>query len=64
MKEFEGRGFPCCGGSIDCMRWMWKNCPTALAGMNKGKEKKPYIVIEAVCALDLIFTHIYVGKAG
>ena len=64
MKEFGERGFPGCVGSIDCMHWVWKNCPTALAGLNKGKEKKPTIVIEAVCAYDLIFTHIFFGKAG
>lgn len=53
----SSRGFPGCLGFWDCQHWTWKNCPIALAGHFKGKEKKSTIVLEANCrrrALDLV----------
>ncbi|KAH9606325.1 hypothetical protein KSS87_023132 [Heliosperma pusillum] len=44
------RGFPGMLGSIDCMHWEWKNCPTALAGQYGGRSGKPTIVLEAVAS--------------
>ncbi|GJW77330.1 putative nuclease HARBI1 [Tanacetum coccineum] len=34
----EQRGFPGMTGSIDCMHWEWKNCPTGWAGQYAGRS--------------------------
>ena len=49
----EQRGFPGMVGSIDCMHWEWKNCPTAWKGMYSRGTEKPTIVLEAVASSDL-----------
>ncbi|KAL0864906.1 hypothetical protein Bca101_044024 [Brassica carinata] len=49
----EYRGFPGMIGSIDCMHWEWKNCPTAWKGQYSRGSDKPTIVLEAVASYDL-----------
>ena len=49
----ERRGFPGIVGSIDCMHWEWKNCPTSWKGMYSRGIDKPTIVLEAVASYDL-----------
>lgn len=51
-------------GSIECMHWPWKNCPTAWAGQYQGKEKVLTIVLEAVVSQDLWFWHLFFGLPG
>ena len=58
------RGFPGMGGSVDCMHVKWKNCPKGWAGLYKGKEELPTIVLEAVVSHDLWFWHAFFGMAG
>jgi hypothetical protein len=58
------RGFPGCIGSLDCMHWVWKNCPNAFARQYKGKEKKPTVVLEAVADQRMWIWHCYFGTAG
>ncbi|XP_010451370.1 PREDICTED: uncharacterized protein LOC104733493 [Camelina sativa] len=53
LYQNEKRGFPGMVGSIDCMHWGWKNCPTAWKGMYSRSTGKPTIVLEAVASYDL-----------
>ena len=51
-------------GSLDCTHTYWKNCPKAWHGTYKGKEKKPSIVLEAICDYQLFFWHASYGYCG
>ncbi|XP_048637581.1 putative nuclease HARBI1 [Brassica napus] len=60
----EIRGFPGMVGSIDCMHWEWKNCPTAWKGQYTRGSGKPTIVLEAVASQDLWIWHAFFGPPG
>uniref|UniRef100_A0A0D3BEL7 DDE Tnp4 domain-containing protein n=1 Tax=Brassica oleracea var. oleracea TaxID=109376 RepID=A0A0D3BEL7_BRAOL len=60
----EARGFPVMVGSIDCMHWEWKNCPTAWKGQYTRGSGKPTIVLEAVALQDLWIWHAFFGPPG
>ena len=60
----EIRGFPGMIGSIDCMHWEWKNCPTAWKGQYTRGSGKPTLVLEAVASQDLWIWHAYFGSPG
>ncbi|KAK4737208.1 hypothetical protein R3W88_000905 [Solanum pinnatisectum] len=55
----EQRGFTGMLGSLDCMHWKWKNCPTAWAGQYAGRSGSPTIILEAVADYDLWIWHAY-----
>ncbi|XP_022040837.1 uncharacterized protein LOC110943395 [Helianthus annuus] len=58
------RGFPGMVGSIDCMHWEWKNCPTAWAKQYAGRSGKRTIILEVVASYDLWIWHAFFGTLG
>ncbi|GAA0156388.1 hypothetical protein LIER_13900 [Lithospermum erythrorhizon] len=50
----EMRGFPGMIGSIDCMHWKWKNCPTAWEGQfTRGDKGTTTVILKVVASHDL-----------
>ena len=64
LEENGNRGFPGCLGSLDCMHWEWKNCPTSHKGQYTGHHKVASLVLEAVATHDLWIWHAFFGMAG
>ena len=64
LQEGDARGFPGMLGSLDCMHWEWKNCPTAWHGTHRGHHNKPTLILEAVASKDLWIWHAFFGMAG
>ncbi|XP_048501253.2 uncharacterized protein LOC104887555 [Beta vulgaris subsp. vulgaris] len=64
LRFGEDRGFPGMVGSIDCMHWEWKNCPTAWKGQFQGRGGVATLVLEAVADRDLWIWHSFFGIPG
>jgi hypothetical protein len=64
LDESLAAGWPGCLGSIDCMHWAWKNCPSGWKGMFKGKESGATVVLEAIADHSCRFWHFFFGMPG
>ncbi len=64
LDEGEAAGFTGCIGSIDCMHWQWKNCPSAYKGMFQGKEGALAVILEASADHSRRFCHFNFGSPG
>ncbi|CAH9075034.1 unnamed protein product [Cuscuta epithymum] len=65
LQDSEARGFPGMLGSLDCMHWHWKNCPTAWHGtFTNGFKKVPTLILEIVASRSLWIWHAFFGMAG
>ncbi|XP_021733024.1 uncharacterized protein LOC110699819 [Chenopodium quinoa] len=64
LHQNELRGFPSMIGSIDCMHWEWKNCPTAWKAQYAGRSKTATLILEAVADQDLWIWHAFFGMPG
>ena len=64
LDEGMNAGFPGCIGSVDCMHWRWKNCPSAWRGMFQGKTGVATMVLEAIADHSCRFWHFNFGAPG
>jgi len=65
LQLSEKSGFNGCLGSLDVMKWEWKNCPMAWRGSFKsGKDKYPTVCLEAIVDERLYFWHAFFGIPG
>ncbi|XP_074328288.1 uncharacterized protein LOC141666192 [Apium graveolens] len=53
LTRGEQRGFPGMIGSIDCMHWEWKNCPSGWGGAYSGRKGRPTIILEEAYRKDV-----------
>jgi hypothetical protein len=51
-------------GSIDCMHYVWKNCPMAWQGDFQDKDHNMSLVLEAIADQSLWIWHAYFGMLG
>ncbi|XP_068319461.1 uncharacterized protein [Pyrus communis] len=52
IRKAEDHGFPGMIGSLDCMHWDWKNCPTGWQVGFNGRSRKPTVMLEAIASYD------------
>jgi hypothetical protein len=55
------RRFPGMFNSIDCMHWLWKNCPITWQGQFQDKDGTRNVILEAIADQSLWIWHAYFG---
>ena len=66
-ERYSRRGFPGCGGALDCMKLFWKNCPIQLKGQHLNhyeSHKMACVQAEAWADEDLYCWHWNCGRPG
>ncbi|XP_068307433.1 uncharacterized protein [Pyrus communis] len=64
LRKVENCGFSGMIGSLDCMHWDWKNCPTGWQGGFCERSRKPTVVLEAIALYDTWIWHAFYGVLG
>lgn len=64
LKRSSTIGLPGILESIDCCKWLWKNCTTAHHGQYVGKEKILTVTLEAIVDDRIYFWHYIFGVTG
>jgi hypothetical protein len=64
LSLMQQRGFPGAFASWDCKHFPWQNCPKALHGQYKGKDKAKTMILEAICDPNLYIWYHFFGEPG
>ncbi|KAK9922537.1 hypothetical protein M0R45_030999 [Rubus argutus] len=64
LAKADKGDFPGMIGSIDCMHWQWKYCPSGWAGEYSGRKYFPTIILEVVASYDIWIWHAFFGVSG
>jgi len=57
-------GVPGMPGSLDCLHFVWGNCPVVHHGQYQGKEGRPTLVVEAMVDHSFYAWHAVFGYCG
>ena len=66
QESYSNLGFPGCIGAVDCMKYVWKNCPATMKGqyLNTRDSKSATIQCEGWCDHSLYCWSWFAGRPG